>query len=199
MKLFRLLAVTLSSLLFFSCASAAVVYQNGDFDGTFAGAQISPPQTLSDSFSLDNQTTLTRATVGLWAPSNSIPVSLTWSIGSTQFGADLGTGSAILSNSLELSYVDFDVYLSTFDLNLTLAAGDYWFTLSDGSATGGQALGWDINGGPSLAFYRNDVDAGPVDSEFFALEGTPVPEPASLIIFGAGLAGLAAARRTRAA
>ena len=73
--------------------------------------------------------------------------------------------------------------------------------------TGGDALGWDINFGPSSAYYMNGPsDTGPTDSEYFKLEGTLVsdtgggtqlPEPASLAIFGAGLMGVAAVRRRR--
>jgi hypothetical protein len=197
MKLFRLLAVTLGCLLFSAYASAGVVYENGAFDGTFQGAQISPPQEVSDSFTLAEHANLTRVTLGLWSATNSAPLSLTWSIGSSPFGNDLGSGSASLSSSLVLSYPGFDVYLASFDLNLALEAGDYWLTLADGASTGGQALGWDINFGPSQAFYRAGTDTGPTDSEYFRLEATEatVPEPASLVLFGAGLLGVVAARR----
>jgi hypothetical protein len=203
MKIVKLLAAALGSLVFACAASAAVVYENGALDGTFQAAQISPPQTLSDSFSLLNQTILTKATLGLWSPSNTHPESLTWSIGASPFGSELGAGAATLSSAPVAGYSQFDVYLATFDLNVTLAAGDYWLTLSDGASTGGAPLGWDINFGPSLAFYRNNGGSGDADSEYFKLEGSevtgpgpaPVPEPASLAIFAAGLICVAAVRR----
>jgi hypothetical protein len=203
MKFYTLLAVAFSSAIFACSAAAAVVYTNGALDGTTQAAQISPPQSLSDSFSLANQTILTRATVGLWSSSNTQPVSLTWSIGSSAFGSEWGTGVALLSNDLVASNGFFDVYLSTFDLTVALPAGDFWLTLNDGASTGGAELGWDINSGPSLAFYRNSVDSGPAPSEYFALEGTqitdpgpsPVPEPGSLALFAGGLVCVAAVRR----
>jgi hypothetical protein len=204
MKVVKLLAAALGSLVLACSASAAVVYENGALGGTFQSAQISPPQSLSDSFRLQNQTILGRATLGLWSPTATQPESLTWSIGASPFGSEFGTGAALLSNELVGNQLGFDIYLSTFDLNLTLVAGDYWLTLDNGASTGGALLGWDINFGPSLAFYRNNGDEGSADSEYFKLEGTevtsgpgpsPVPEPASLALFAGGLICVAAARR----
>lgn len=207
MKAYNALAVALSSLVLCSYANADVIYENGSLNGTFQGATITAPQSISDSFTVSAKSSLTTATVGLWTPEGAAPKSLTWSIGSAAFGSDLGTGSVSLSNALQIDYGDAEVYLSSFNLGATLGPGTYYFTLGNGTTTTSGTLAWDINFGSSSAFYMNGPnDTGPTDSEYFKLEGnlvsdtgggTPLPEPASLAIFGAGLMGVAAVRRRR--
>lgn len=201
MKFYRMLAAVISSLAFCSCALADVIYENGEFNGTIDGAQITPPQSISNSFTVGQTALITSATVGLWSPAGSEPETLTWSIGTTPFGTDRGTGTVSLlgSNDLQFTYPDFYVYLSTFSLNVQVEPGEYYFTLSNGFSTGNQWLGWDINFGPSAVFFRNAQGEGEGDaSEYFLLEGTliedpdpsPVPEPSSLLVLAAGAAAL---------
>lgn len=200
----KALALACASLMMCTSAFADIIYQNGTFNGTVQGAGISSPQFISDSFTVGAKSNLTSATVGLWTSEGASPVSLTWSIGSTAFGKDIASGTANLSNSLQTDFGDAEVFLSMFNLNATLNAGTYYLTLGNATSTNGTTVGWDINMGPSKAFYMNGPnDTGTADSEYFRLEGTPVrvtppgrvPEPGSVAILGIGLLGLSAARR----
>lgn len=206
MKARHFLAVLVSSMILCSSALADVIYENGDFNGTFDGAQISPPQSVSNSFTVGQNALITSATVGLWSPAGSEPLMLTWSIGETRFGTERGTGTVVLtgSNDPQFFYDDFYVYLSTFALNVSLEPRDYFFTLSNGSSTGNLWLGWDINFGPSTVYFRNlQGESQGTDSEYFRLDGTfiaepnPVSEPTSLVIMAIGTIAFRLSRRKK--
>lgn len=206
MKFLKFVAGALASLAIATSGSAAVVYENGSLNGNFLGESVGTAQAISNSFSLSGTSHLTGATVGLWVTAQSTPALLTWSIGSSAFGGDLASGTTALANAFAFNNNAYDIYLSSFAVDLTLGAGDYWLTLTDGMSSAGQALFWDVNDGPSQAQYRNAAASGSLPfSEYFLVSGNdatdpgpgpnPVPEPASMVLLAVGMIGFAAARR----
>ncbi|WP_426173188.1 PEP-CTERM sorting domain-containing protein [Massilia sp. TWR1-2-2] len=213
MKFIKILCGVLASLVIAVSASAAIIYENGSLNGTYLAQSISPPQTVSNSFTISSATQVTGVTLGLWTLRGTLPATLDYSFGTSAFAADLPGGSTLLTNVFAFNNGQFDVYLSSFAVNLTVGAGEYWLTLGNGRNNANAEIFWDTNfDGLSRAQYRNDVDAGPLEnSQYFQLTGgaatdpgpgpnpQPVPEPGSLMLSAAGMIGVAASRRRRTA
>jgi hypothetical protein len=180
-----------------------MVYDNGPIGGQNAfGIYSGTSTSLTDSFTVTTATNLLSAQVGLWVTPGKPPLSLDWQIGTTPFGADVGSGSATPSNKFFSTVtvgLTQDIYESTFSLSGAVSPGQtYWFTLKN--ATPGSSLinpggvSWDESDGPSSALVTNpSVQGVSVPSESFQLfdASVPAPEPASLTLLGLGVAGIA--------
>jgi hypothetical protein len=122
------------------------------------------------------------------------PVSLEWSIGTSPFASDVGSGTAALANVATGTFrTSFLTFASTFAVDVAVSPGTtYWLTLQDGLTQRHDEFGWFESGGPSLA---QDTAHGTIASESFELFDASVvaaPEPASRTLAGLGALGLLA-------
>jgi hypothetical protein len=161
-----------------------IVYGNGPINGNTNALPISNGDSVSDSFSVSTQATLTGAQhVGIWVDGG-VPLTVHWSIGTTPFGSNISSGISSVSSALvnNGNILGFEVYDTAFTLTGNVNAGTtYWLTLQDATSSGipNVPMAWDINGGPSLARNILAGDSFPQPSESFQLIGQPVPEPAN--------------------
>jgi hypothetical protein len=202
-----------SLLLFTVCCLALAVapvmadtlYSNGPYNGTTDAWTINFGFSVSDSFTVPGNSTITGLDFVYWdASSTDLLTTTDLAFGTTSFGSDLGTRTGVAFTSTFLG-------ANQFGYNLYEASGTIvgegcprgvlcYVTLSNACTTGGcseNPIYWDENSGPSTA-YENSV--GSIPSEAFTLTGTSsgtTPEPSSIMLFGSGILGLAVILRRR--
>lgn len=189
-----------------------IVYDN-DFGGIVSGDhyqvgafQINSGRSITDSFSLSSNTSVSGFNLALWMFSGDSLTSLNWYITTSNFGGTtLGSGSAASPTNqtfLETNAfgVGFDIYEETFNISpgLALNAGTtYWLQLDTAVTAESSTPFWDISDGPSTAYssYLGLLPAG-----FSCCTGSQsfeilTPEPGTLALLGGGLIALAGLRR----
>jgi hypothetical protein len=158
-----IVSVGAAALLAFAASPAAmagVVYSDGPFNGTKDAWLFTGGYTVSDSFTLSQNTTVTSADFLVWDYQSEGALStVQWSITSgpvsgTTYGGSLsgvlsGTPDGINGFGYKLTSENF----STGSLNL--GPGTYWLNLYVISPSGSVDLFWDENNGPSQSYSSN--------------------------------------------
>jgi PEP-CTERM motif len=220
----RVVTLLLTILCFALVASATTTFYNdGGIDGNDNGFYITGPnfpnpagsfQDISNGFISAASGTPTQLEFGEWVLTGSTPTSISYEIGTTAFGTDLGfgtvaqdSGNSILLFNNGFGYGIYDVTIPVTSLAMT-AGNEYWVSLSNAANTGGTQSGaWDLpgaSGGPATCNFRqsgiNYGDCGLGGESFTLTGGTPpptTPEPSSILLLGSGILGLAGVLRRK--
>jgi hypothetical protein len=203
-------------------ATAAVLYDN-DFGGLISGDHASEDAwgidanedySVVDSFSLSTTTSLGGVNIYVATHAGDVVTALDWSILDNSSPSNPFAGNVLYSGIVTLpssTFIKTVAYGDISELSFTIATGaltagtTYWLELGGVTSTLGTPVDWDQSDGPSTAYRMNassqvyQLPNGEVcnglctGSESFQLLSTP--EPGTIVLFWAGLIGLAALRR----
>jgi hypothetical protein len=183
-----------------------VLYTSGVYNGTANAYNIDVTKyAVSDPFTVpgasdieslsivywDHSVTDVLATVDMAISSSALPV--------TGFQTLTATDNIFLGTN---GY-GYSVYQADFTFTSIDWSGAGWLTLENACTIGGCNDGngtvlWDVNGVTVNSEY-NYSGVTNIKGETFALDGSIVPEPSSLLLLGSGLLGLAGALRRKLA
>jgi hypothetical protein len=202
----RIVPFAFAALLAFAARPVkadTLLYTNGAVNGTIDSDGISSAGvTVSDSFTISANSTLTAATIGLWMKPGDTPSAVDWAIGTTPAGTDIASGTSTFFNqtNLFLNSDGYDIWQSSLYIGGSVAPGAYWFSLGGATSSLGEGVNWDLTDGPSLADILEGSTLNTGDySESFQIYGATsgtIPEPSSLGLLGMGVISLGILRRS---
>lgn len=195
-------------------AFATVIFDDGPTDGFSNALFIDGPnagpfsQSISNGFVATGSGTAGSLDFGMWVPTGQTPAEVSWWLGTSAFGSDVGSGSASLGaadytflNATGFGYDVYEVSLTGLSSAYMNSGSAYYLTLGNANdSLGSQFVAWDVNGGPATCDFA--VGGSPVGDcgtagNSFTLSTAPVPEPSTyaLLALGLGVVGVVARRR----
>ncbi|MGO9138412.1 MAG: PEP-CTERM sorting domain-containing protein [Syntrophales bacterium] len=214
--LFVLTVVLVCSLS--SSAFAQTLYSNGGpppLSSNLDAFTINYGYVVADSFTLPAASTVSGAVFYTWVSSSAdVPQTVQWTIAPLGAGSTppapsypaSGTTAAITAQLLGTNQYGYYIYKDTITIGAPELAGSYWLELQNAVVVTGDPVFWDQNNGPSWAYdsgiglLNGDTSLTPTGgSESFLVYGpngpSGVPEPATMLLLGLGLIGVAGVRR----
>jgi len=214
----RLAACSLVLLCLALAAVPAVAdnaYDNGPINGNTDAWTINFGYIVSNTFHVcchgnaPGGNDITGISFGVWLFPGDIVTSVDVSITSDEFGGTTFFSGTVALTQTNISTNEFGYQIAEETGNfgpVSLADGSYWLNLQNAQTANGDPIYWDENSGPSSA---SESAIGTIPSEAFTLYGSasttttststtgPTPEPSSIMLFGSGVLGLAAALRRK--
>jgi hypothetical protein len=207
----KLVLVALSFLMLNIPATAGVIFDNYPINGGITAWTINNGFAVSDSFTLASGATANGVNFGVWLFPQDTITGVGWSIGTSEYGTNYGSGTASVSlGSTSINGFGYEVGAASFALpNIALGAGTYYLTLQNAVVPNGDPVYWDENDGPGIDVWENAVGhlsgncaasggGSGTCAESFQILGeasTTIPEPATCALLGSGLLAAACLRR----
>jgi hypothetical protein len=187
-------------------------YNNGPTNGTTDGWTINNGFVVSYTVPLMSSSPgagsmVTGFVFASWTFPGDVLQTAELTITSSEFGGTVYTDQVLsfTQSGCSGNQYGYNVCTETSTLNtpVNLADGTYWFNLQNAVVNTGDPVYWDENSGPSSA---SENSVGTIPSESFTVlasttttttTGGTVPEPSSIMLFGAGILGLAGVVRRK--
>ena len=189
-------------------AMAGDIYNDGPINGTVDAWTINEDFFVGDSFTVSSgASTISGMQFGAWLfPGDTLESVQVW-ISSEPLGGTTYFNQQVnfTASGCVLNQFGYNVCTETGMFNIpTLNNGTYWVVLQNAVVSNGDPVYWDENSGIGCTSpgcpSQTVVPEGSIPAEAFTILGGPAgstPESSSIVLFGSGVAGIAAVLRRR--